>query len=102
MHSSFVRGTDELQRDAIFGLAHYGGQGGTRGSSVRAGGHKLIELFEDGQLEMYNLRDDVSEENHLGEERPQVTERLHARLVDWREEMEAKRPQENAQDEPRD
>ncbi|MHC4788061.1 MAG: sulfatase, partial [Planctomycetota bacterium] len=52
-----LKGSQELERDAIFWhYPHYGNQGGTPGSSVRAGDWKLIEFFEDGRLELYNLR----------------------------------------------
>lgn len=74
---------------------HYGNQGGTPGSSVRDGEYKLIEFFEDGRLELYNLRGDVGETCNLAEVLPAVTARLHAQLVAWRARIEAKIPQPN-------
>jgi hypothetical protein len=74
---------------------HYGNQGGTPGSSVRMGDYKLIEFFEDGRLELYNLHEDISEEHNLAEELPDITKALHARLVAWREQVEAKIPERN-------
>jgi hypothetical protein len=62
---------------------------------VRSGDYKLIEFFEDGRLELYNLRDDISEEHNLADELPDVTTRLHQMLVAWRERIEAKIPQPN-------
>ena len=57
-----------LDREAIFWhYPHYGNQGGTPGSSVRAGDCKLIEFFEDGRLELYNLANDIGEERNLAE-----------------------------------
>ena len=85
-----------IERDGIFWhYPHYGNQGGTPGSSVRAGDYKLIEFFEDGRLELYNLRADISEEHNLADELPDVTKRLHQMLAAWRERIEAKIPQPN-------
>jgi hypothetical protein len=74
---------------------HYGKQGGTPGSSVRAGDYKLIEFFEDGRLELYNLREDIGEEHSLAEAQPQVATRLHDMLRAWRDDVEAKIPEPN-------
>lgn len=54
--NSLLRGEMQLDREAIFWhYPHYGNQGGTPGSSVHAGAYKLIEFFEEGRLELYNL-----------------------------------------------
>lgn len=91
-----LQGSNELDRDAIFWhYPHYGNQGGTPGSSVRAGDYKLIEFFEDGSLELYNLREDIGEENDLSDQKPNVRDRLHDLLTEWRREMEAKMPRPN-------
>ena len=91
-----LRGELELDREAIFWhFPHYGNQGGTPGSSVRAGDYKLIEFFEDGHVELYNLRDDIGEDRDLSEERPEVTRRLRTLLTEWRESIEARIPQPN-------
>ena len=69
-----LRGAKSIEREAIFWhYPHYGNQGGTPGSSVRADDYKLIEFFEDGRLELYNLRDDIGEERNLAEQMPQIT-----------------------------
>ena len=88
--------TTAIERDAIFWhYPHYGNQGGTPGSSVRLGDYKLIEFFEDGRLELYNLREDPGEKNNLAVKRPKERDLLHQRLKAWREEVEAKIPQAN-------
>jgi arylsulfatase A-like enzyme len=91
-----LRGGDTLDREAIFWhYPHYGNQGGTPGSSVRAGDYKLIEFFEDGSVELYNLREDIGEDHDLSEEEPEVTARLRGMLSTWRARVEAKIPQPN-------
>jgi arylsulfatase A-like enzyme len=74
---------------------HYGNQGGTPGSSVRKGDYKLIEFFEDGRLELYNLREDISEDRDLAATEPEIRDRLHRLLREWRESVEAKIPAAN-------
>ena len=91
-----LKGGASLDRDALFWhYPHYGNLGGTPGSSIRAGDYKLIEFFEDGRLELYNLREDISEEHNLAAARPDLARDLHKRLVDWRESVEAAIPEVN-------
>jgi arylsulfatase A-like enzyme len=88
-----LHGAEKLEREAIFWhFPHYCNQGGTPGCSVRAGDYKLIEFFEDGRLELYNLRDDLGERNNLAAAEPETADRLHKLLKDWRESVEAKLP----------
>jgi arylsulfatase A-like enzyme len=66
------------------------------GGAIRMGDWKLIEYFEDGRQELYNLRDDLSEQHNLAAERPETTARLHDRLAAWRKDVGAKMPTANA------
>jgi arylsulfatase A-like enzyme len=91
-----LSGGSKLDRDAIFWhYPHYGNQGGTPGCSVRMGDHKLIEFFEDGRLELYNLREDISEEQDLAATHPRTAGELHDRLMQWRQSVEALVPERN-------
>lgn len=91
-----LQGAPKLDREAIFWhYPHYGNQGGTPGSAVRSGDYKLIEFFEDGRLELYNLRTDLSEEHNLVAAEPQITARLHRLLREWRGAVETKLPAPN-------
>jgi arylsulfatase A-like enzyme len=63
-------------------------------SIIRLGNWKLHEYFEDGGLELYDLAVDPGESKNLAEARPEVRERLHARLKRWREEIGAPVPRE--------
>lgn len=70
--------------------------------AVRKGDWKLIEFFEDGRLELYNLRDDIGEERNLADERPDKRDELYADLVAWRRSVDAPVPTEpNPEYEPR-
>jgi arylsulfatase A-like enzyme len=83
------------ERSLFWHFPHYGNQGGTPGSSVRNGDYKLIEFFEDGRLELYNLKNDIEEKNEISKNYPEITEKLGISLRNWRESMEAKIPQKN-------
>ncbi|MEW4561367.1 sulfatase [Bremerella sp. JC770] len=83
----------EIDRGAIYWhYPHYGNQGGSPTAAVREGDWKLIEFYEDGHLELYNLADDLSEENDLAAKKPELASKLHAKLKAWREETGAKMP----------
>jgi len=71
---------------------HYGNQGGTPGSSVRAGDYKLIEFFEDGRLELYYLKKDPGEKTNVLRENRATAEPLHTQLIAWRKEVQAPMP----------
>ena len=82
---------EPFERGAIFWhYPHYGNQGGTPACAIREGGEKLIEFFEDGRLELYDLRADISEQRDLSEEWQERARILHEKLVAWREEQGAK------------
>jgi hypothetical protein len=85
-----------LNREAIFWhFPHYGNQGGTPGSSVRSGNYKLIEFFEDGSVELYNLKEDISEKHNIAEKEPDIKSHLMLKLKNWRDQVEAKIPEPN-------
>jgi arylsulfatase A-like enzyme len=85
-----------LDRESIYWhYPHYGNQGGTPGSSVRVGDYKLIEFFEDGRLELYNLREDIGEEHNLVGLQPDRARYMQQLLSKWRTDIEAKLPEQN-------
>lgn len=61
-------------------------------SVIRHGNWKLIEYFEDGALELYNLAADPSEKKNLSTTNPTKRDELHARLKAWRKETNAPVP----------
>ena len=56
----------------------------TPAGAVRKSHWKLIEFFEDGKIELYNLADDIDEKNDLAESLPEKAEELHKELISWR------------------
>jgi arylsulfatase A-like enzyme len=89
-------GADRPGREALFWhYPHYSNQGGTPGSSVRAGDLKLIEMFEDSGLQLYDLAEDPEEKRDIAKADPATAKRLHGMLREWREKAGAKLPAPN-------
>ncbi len=53
---------------------------------------KLVEWFEDGSIELYDLSTDLGERRDLARERPEVAAELRQRLARWRESVGANMP----------
>ncbi len=83
-----------LARDTLhWHLPHY--HHSTPASAIRQGDWKLIEFFEDGALELYNLANDIGESKNLAARHPDRAKALHAALKSWRKEVQAQMPQMN-------
>jgi arylsulfatase A-like enzyme len=67
----------------------------TPSGAIRSGDWKLIEFFEDGKKELYNLRDDHSQRMNLADKQPEKTAELHGKLVSWRKAISAPMPTPN-------
>jgi len=92
---------ESLARDALY--FHFPGylEGGphntahwrnTPSSMIRMGDYKLIEYFEYGQLELYNLTNDLKESKNLALIEPQITAKLYKKLQAWRNSTNAPVP----------
>ena len=80
-----------LARDAIY--FHYPHYHHSRPSgAIREGDMKLIEFFDDGSLELYDLRNDIGESNNLAPKMPDRTAAMQKKLADWRKATSAKMP----------
>ncbi len=66
----------------------------TPAAAVRMGDWKLIEYFEDGTLELYNLKNDIGEKTNLAKKNPAKGKELHAAMLQWRKEIKAPVPTE--------
>jgi len=64
----------------------------TPGSMIRMGDYKLIEYFEYGQLELYNLANDLKETTNLALIEPKITAKLYQGLQQWRASTNASVP----------
>jgi arylsulfatase A-like enzyme len=90
-----LRGQQLEPRPLYWHYPHYGNQGGAPGAAVRDGDWKLIEWYEDGRRELFNLHQDLSETRNLADEMPDKVRDLHARLQAWRTDVGAVMPTPN-------
>jgi arylsulfatase A len=74
---------------------HYSNQGGKPSGAVRKGDWKLIEFFEGGRRELYNLREDPSEAQDRSGKNRDMADELTAELARWRQATGAKLPTPN-------
>jgi len=85
-----------LKRKYLFWhYPHYYIPNASPSSSLRYKEWKLIEFFEDGHLELYNLKDDPGEEFDLSKKLPGKAWELQKVLNNWREEVDAQLPSDN-------
>ena len=63
-------------------------------SVVRRGDWKLLQFFESGDLELYNLVNDIGETTDLSQSNPEKLEELKKDLENWREAIGAPVPTE--------
>ena len=55
----------------------------------------MIEYYEDGHIELYNLAQDLGEQHDLAREEPEIAQRLQRRLHDYLDRMDAQMPTPN-------
>ena len=80
----YLQGGNNETRDSIFRTRP--------GSVVRYGDWKLHQYFEDGGLELYNLKNDISEKHNLVGKYPGKTKKLLNMLENWRAKVNAPVP----------
>ena len=94
--AEILKNEDTLDRETLYWhYPHYSNQGDKPGGAIRSGSFKLIERFEDGSLELYDLENDLSEQNNLAAELPELTDSLAQQLRNWRVQVSAQMPEPN-------
>ena len=91
-----LNGDEALPRDTLYWhFPHYHGSGNRPTGAIRAGAFKLIEWFEDGRTELFNLDDDLGETTDLAAAMPDKAAALRDALHAWREAVDARMPTPN-------
>ena len=89
----------KLDREAIyFHYPHY--HHSRPAGAIRSGDWKLIEFFDDGPLELYNLEEDIGETANLAGRLPERAEQLRKMLAGWRQSVAARMPAPNPKHDP--
>ncbi len=91
--------TGTLVRNAIYW--HYPHYHHSRpAGAIRQGKWKLIEFFEEGKLELYDLANDIGEKKNLADEKPRKATQMQKKLARWRKSVKAKMPTPNPDYDP--
>lgn len=91
----------DVKREALYWhYPHYHPGGATPYGAVRAGDWRLVEFYEDGRVELYDLKDDIGETNDVATARRAKRDELLAMLRHWRSDVGAQMPTPNPNYDP--
>jgi len=90
-----LRGGKLAGKPLFWHYPHYSNQGGVPSGAVRDGEWKLIEFYEDGRLELFHLQRDAGERRNLIHRQAAKARELHAKLIAWRNSVNAVMPKVN-------
>ena len=76
-------------RSLFWHFPHYTNQGSRPGGAVREGDWKMIEHYDTGRAELYDLKNDASEKTDLAAREPARVEIMKAELAAWRKSVGA-------------
>jgi arylsulfatase A-like enzyme len=94
--TSLLQGGKSLDRDTLYWhYPHYSDQGGKPAGAIREGSWKLVEHYEDGHLELFDLARDPGEQYDFASSFDDKAAELHRKLAAWRESMNAGMPTPN-------
>jgi len=82
--SDLVLHNKEINRNTIQAyFPHYHASKSEPSYMLREGDWKLIYFYEDKSIELYNLANDISEQNNLAIEKPELVKRLKSKMDIW-------------------
>ena len=88
--SAVLRGEETASDRTLFWhFPHYTNQGSRPGGAVREGNWKLVEHYDTGEAELYDLSQDIGERNNLSAQQPERVAELRKKLAAWRKEIGA-------------
>lgn len=81
-------------RALFWHFPHYSNHGmQSPGGAVRLGSHKLLEYFENGTVQLFDLAADPGEQTDLARSQPERAREMLGLLHEWRARVAAKMPQ---------
>ena len=93
---------ETIERGPIYWhFPHYSNHGmHSPGGAIRHGDYKLLEYFENGTLQLFNLKNDIGEQNDLSKIEIKKTKELKEKLHQWREKIGAQMMMSNPDYDP--
>ncbi|QDS91214.1 Arylsulfatase [Rosistilla ulvae] len=85
-----LRGGSLDRQSLYWHYPHYSNQGGIPAGAIREGNFKLIERYEDGRVQLYDLKSDIGERKDLAAEDPDRVDQMRRRLHAWYQSVDAK------------
>lgn len=89
---SVLKSGDKHDRGAIFWHSPKGrphSTGDSNSSAMRSGKYKLIDWYDEGRVELFDLSKDLGEKNDLSSVLPDVRDGMCQELFSWRKEVNA-------------
>ena len=93
--TKLLRSEPMPQRALFWHFPNYTNQGGRPAGAIREGKWKLVEQYEDGSVELFDLSTDLGETKNLAPEQAKVAADLQKKLADWRTSVGAQMPVPN-------
>ncbi len=90
-----TRGDALPARPLCWHFPHYTNQGGRPAGAIREGDWKLVEHYEAGRCELFNLGQDIGEATDVSAQEPKRVAELRGKLEKWRREIGAQEMQAN-------
>jgi arylsulfatase A len=92
-----LNGKKKLNRDAIYWhFPHYSNHGRqSPGGAIRKGDYKLIEYYENYTVQLFNIKEDIGEQNDISGSNPDIVNELRTMLHNWRESVNAQMMEKN-------
>ena len=96
-----VQGDTIVDRAIYWHFPHYSNHGmQSPGGAIRLGRYKLLEYFENGTIQLFDLVQDIGEQDDLSVAKVQKAKELRARLHAWRERVNAQMMKANPDFDP--
>ncbi len=88
-YASVLKGKDNWKDRTVFWISRKArphSTGDSKAAVVRSGDYKLIQFLETKNIELYNLKEDVGENNNLSKKEPAKAAQMLQLLKDWKKE----------------
>ncbi|RLD76090.1 MAG: sulfatase [Bacteroidetes bacterium] len=101
--TTILKGGSKIDREAIYWhYPHYHRQGYKPSGAIRMGDYKLIEWYErtaygeEHQVDLFNIKDDISENSNLADEKPELAKKMLDKLHKWLNDVGAQQMKVNS------